>query len=69
MAGQRQSEKSSPQQMEDYLRGLKSSGPGDSAESTDNDESLEDFLLERAAGDLRAARTRLEELRQSLDGE
>ena len=69
MAGERQGDKTSLRQMEDYLRGLKSSAAAASDEATETDESVEEYLLERAASDLRAARTRLENLGRSLDGD
>ena len=69
MAGQREFEKSSARELEDYLRSLKSPDGEAGGESPGGEESLEDYLLERAAKDLRDARARLENLRRSLDRE
>lgn len=58
MVYQQQIEKLERQRIDDYLRSFKSPDPQISSTSLTSKDPLEDYLLERAAGKLQAAKTR-----------
>lgn len=68
MAGQQKLENSLQDRIDDYLSNFKSStAPSDDAASVE-EASLDDYLMERAAQELREARARLEQISQELEG-
>ena len=66
MVREQEGEYVSEKKVNDYLSGFKSVDPDGSANDPVNDDALDEYLLERAAHQLRAASERLRNLEQAL---
>jgi hypothetical protein len=66
MGGEQQVEYGLEEKLNEYLSGFKSENPGGTGRNPADDDALDEYLLERAARELRAASERLRALERAL---
>lgn len=66
MGREQQVEYGFEEKLNDYLSGFKSENPGGSGDDPADDDALDEYLLERAAQELRAASERLRAVEGAL---
>ncbi len=66
MGREQQVEYGFEERLNDYLSGFKSENPGGPGDKTADEDALDEYLLERAARELRAASERLRALERAL---